>query len=98
LGGDNLIVTLDEAKLFCKLDDDYTDEDTMIQALINAAEEHLNNATDAIFDASNPLAKLYVNILTNDFYSSRSATESIKDTTREMLKSIALQLQLCYGG
>lgn len=92
-----MIVNLNEAKLFLRIDSDYTDEDTLIQTLISAAEEHLKNATGVTFDNTNNLAKLYVNVLVSDYYSNRSATQEIKIKTRYILDSILLQLQYCYG-
>lgn len=91
-----MIISLDEAKLFLRLEDNYTDEDTLIQSLISAAEEHLLNATGIMFDSTNNLAKLYVNVLVSDFYDNRSSTEELKIKTRLILDSILLQLQYCY--
>ena len=91
-----MVLTIDEAKNFLKVDSDITDDDTLIQGLIDAATLHLSNACDFLFDNTNPLAKLYVSVLVNDYYNNRSATEEIKIKTRDTLNSILLQLQYCY--
>lgn len=93
-----MILSLDEAKLFLRLESEYTDEDTLIQSLIDAATEHLHNATDIVFDNTNPLAKLYVNVLVSDYFDNRGTIEEIKTRTRLTLDSIILQLQYSYGG
>lgn len=92
-----MILSLDEAKLFLRLESDFTDEDTLIQSLIDASIEHLNNATEIAFDNTNPLAKLYVSVLVSDFYDNRCVTEELKTRTRLTLSSILLQLQYSYG-
>lgn len=92
-----MILTLDEAKQYSRIDSDIVEDDTLIEGLIDAACEELHNATEIVFDSTNPLAKLYVKVLVNDFYDNRSATEEIKIKTRLTLDSIKLQLQYCYG-
>ena len=91
-----MIVTLEETKLYLRLDSDYTEEDTLIQTLISASEEHLYNATGIVFDNTNNLAKLYINILVADYYNKRSATDGTSEKTRFALQSIKTQLQYCY--
>jgi len=91
-----MIVSLDEVKLYLRLETDYIDEDILIQTLIDSAEESLKNATGIVFDNTNNLAKLYVIILVADFYDNRSAIQDIKTKTRTTLESIILQLQYCY--
>jgi uncharacterized phage protein (predicted DNA packaging) len=91
-----MIVSLDEAKLYLRLDDDYSDEDVLIQSLELAAEESLFNSTGIIFDDTSNLAKLYINVMINDFYSNRSIIEPLKTKTRDTLTNIALQLQYAY--
>ncbi|URZ06772.1 head-tail connector protein [Clostridium felsineum] len=92
-----MILTLAEAKNFLKVDADITDDDLLIQNLIDAAETHLINAVDYKFDNTNSLAKLYVSVLVNDYYNNRSSTQETSVKTRETLQSILLQLQYCYS-
>jgi len=92
-----MIVSLEEAKLYLRLEADYTDEDLLIQSLIKASETVLLNATDFTFDNTNDLAKLYVLVLLMDFYNNRSTLEDVKTRTRLTLQSIILQLKYCYG-
>lgn len=91
-----MIVSLDEAKLYLRLETDYKDEDVLIQTLIDTAEESVKNATGITFDSTNNLAKLYVIILVADFYDNRSTLQDLKTKTRTTLESIILQLQYCY--
>jgi uncharacterized phage protein (predicted DNA packaging) len=92
-----MILTLDEAKLFLRLDADYTEEDVLVQALIDAATEHLKNATGTVFDSTNSLAKLYISVVVDDFYSTRQIEQPLKTKTRIILGSIITQLQYSYG-
>lgn len=88
-----MIVSLDEAKSFLRIDTD--DENADIQSLIDASELYLKNATDKIFDNTNALAKLYCRVLVVDWYENRGLMEekNVSDKVRFTLSSIMLQLQ-----
>lgn len=90
-----MIVTIDEAKKWLKVDFEEDDED--IQDLINAAEIYLFNATGIKFDNTNPLAKLYCRVLVTEWYENRSLMEEYRTSgkVRFILQSILLQLQYC---
>lgn len=88
------ILTLEETKSFLKID--YEDEDILINGLIEAGEMYLYNATGVKFNSTNPLAKLYLQILIGDWYNDRGLYEN-KETSGKVkytLKSIMTQLQL----
>ena len=88
-----MIITLDEAKSFLRIDDN--SEDTDIQNLIYGAELYLLNATGKTFDSTNPLSKLYCRVLIVDWYDNRGLMENknVSEKVRFTLSSIMLQLQ-----
>lgn len=91
-----MIVSLDEAKQWLRID--HSDEDGMIQMLINAAEKYLLNATGNTFDNTNELAKLFCYVLVTDWYENRELMGRVSDQVRPILKSILVQLEYTYGG
>lgn len=93
-----MIVTLDEIKQFLRLEQDYTDEDILLTALRDTAEEYLKNATGQTFDNTNPLAKLFVQVLIVDWYENRSFMVEGKtsDKVRFTIQSILAQLKYSY--
>lgn len=88
-----MIINLDEAKSFLRIDTD--DENADIQDLIDGAELYLSNATGKVFDNTNPLAKLYCRVLITDWYDNRGLMQdkNVSDKVRFSLDSIMLQLQ-----
>jgi uncharacterized phage protein (predicted DNA packaging) len=92
-----LIVTLDEAKLWLKID--YDDDDDDVQVLIDASEAYLLNATGNTFDNTNALAKLFCRILIGDWYENRAMIEDKKlsEKVRFTVQSIMMQLQYSDG-
>jgi uncharacterized phage protein (predicted DNA packaging) len=90
-----MILTLEEAKDFLKVD--YDDEDIFIQDLINASEQYLKNATGKTFDSTNQLAKLYCSVLVNEWFKDRGLMQDAKtsDKVRFTLASILRQLEYC---
>lgn len=92
-----MILTLEEAKRFLKVD--YDDEDEYIGELINASEQYLKNATGKEFDSNNSLAKLYCKVLINEWFKDRGLIQDSKtsDKVRFTLQSILRQLEYCTG-
>lgn len=90
-----MILTLQEAKDFLKVD--YDDEDVFIQDLIIASEQYLKNATGKKFDSTNQLAKLYCKVLINEWFKDRGLMQDAKtsDKVRFTLTSILRQLEYC---
>lgn len=88
-----MIISLDEAKLYLKVD--FDDEDLLISNLIEASEMYLENATGKKFDENNKLAKLYCNCLIHEWYNNRSlmANKDVSDKVKYTLSSILLQLK-----
>lgn len=90
-----MIITLEEAKKYIKID--FDDEDDEIQDCIDAAEEYLKKATGKEFDSSNKRAKRYCKVLAKDWYEHRElmADKKTSDKVRFTLQSIMIQLK--YG-
>jgi uncharacterized phage protein (predicted DNA packaging) len=91
-----MIITIDEAKLWCRIEPEVTEEDALLHALINAAEQYLYNATGVTFDSTNELAKLFCMVLVTDWYENRELVGKASEAVRYTLQSILAQLQYCY--
>ncbi|MGY5268753.1 head-tail connector protein [Paraclostridium bifermentans] len=90
-----MILSLEEAKSFMKVD--FDDEDEEIQDCIESAEEYLKEAIGKEFDSSNKRAKRYCKVLANDWYKDRGLMEDkkVSEKVRFTLQSIMTQLK--YG-
>lgn len=88
-----MIITLEEAKEFLKVD--HTAEDVLIQNLITAAENYIYNATGKQFDATNELARLAVKLLVAHWYENRAIVGDAKKIEFS-LDVILTQLKYCY--
>lgn len=91
-----LIVTLVQAKRWLRLEPEFADEDELIQDLIDAAETYLTNATGNQFDASNKLAKLFIQVLVADWHENREMVGRVGERVRLTVESILVQLAHCY--
>lgn len=90
------MITLEEAKLFLKVD--YEDDDVLIESLIETSEQYLFNATGKKFAKDNKLAILYCKTLIYEWYKDRGLTvvgglKNDNPKIRYTLQSILLQLQ-----
>ena len=91
-----MIITLDEAKQFLRLETDFTDEDEFINSLIMAAEQYIKNATGKIFDNTNQLAVLAVKLLISHWYDNRQIdTSTAVNKLNFSLDCILTQLIYC---
>nr|WP_296969167.1 head-tail connector protein [Tepidanaerobacter sp. EBM-38] len=91
----NLIITLEEAKAYLKAD--HTEEDDLIESLIDAAETYLKNATGRTFDGSNYIARLFCLTLVTDWYENRGlAVGKVREGIRPVIESLLAQLNYCY--
>jgi len=93
-----MIVSIDEVKEFLKIEKNNTDEDLLIETLINSAEEYLKNATGNTFDSANNLAKLFCMLLISDWYENREFIGKTSEKVRDTINSMVTQLKYCYGG
>lgn len=89
-----MILTLDEAKEFLKVE--YNDEDALIQGLITAGENYIENATGKTFDSTNELAKLAVKLLVVNWYENREINTDKANKIAFSLDVILTQLKYCY--
>ena len=91
-----MIITLDEAKQFLRLETDFTDEDEFINSLIMAAEQYIKNATGKAFDNTNQLAVLAVKLLISHWYDNRQIdTSNNVSKLNFSLDCILTQLTYC---
>jgi len=90
------ILTLEETKTWLRVDG--TDEDTVIQTLMGAAETYLHNSVEVEFDGTNQLAKLFCLVLCADWYENRDLIGSQpSDKVRFTVQSMLAQLQHAYA-
>ncbi len=88
-----MIVSLDESKNWLRIDG--TEDDMLLQSLINSAEIYLKNATGIIYDNTNELAKLFCLVLITDWFENRELVGKASDKVRHTINSILMQLS--YG-
>lgn len=93
------IASLEQAKKWMRLELDYTEEDNLVQGLLDAAERYIYNATGIHFDASNPLAILLQQVLVCEMYEHREAAGKAGEiANKPIVQSILLQLQYSESG
>lgn len=90
-----MILTLEEAKKYFKVD--FEDEDEDIQDCIDAAEEYLKDATGKEFDSTNKRAKRYCKVLAKDWYEHREFMEDKKTSNKVRFTLQSIMTQLKYG-
>ena len=94
------IASLIQAKKWLRLELDYTEEDSTIQTLLDAAERYIYNATGTHFTSDNPLAVLLQQVLVCEMYERREATACVTEQIRQkpIVQSMVLQLQYAESG
>lgn len=104
-----MILTLQETKEYLRLEDSYIQEDTMINGLIDAADEYLKTGVGTEIynkivltendEHVNPgklqQAKIYLLALITEWYDSRKFTSSTTEGTALVLQILSTQLK--YG-
>lgn len=95
-----MIASLTQAKQWLRMTIDYTEEDSIIQTLLDAAERYIFNATGVNFTADNALAVLLQQVLVCEMYEGREATARVTEQIRQkpIVQSIVLQLQYAESG
>lgn len=83
-------MTLSEVKSYLRVD--YNDDDTMIQLMMEAAEETIIAACGE-FNEEKPRAKMIYLAMVQDMYDNRTLV-SEKKHLREMYRSLLTQLQV----
>lgn len=90
------MLTLSEVKRWLRLEEGFTDEDDLLQTLMNAAEEYIANATGHRDWGDNPIAKLLAQVLIADWYENRGAVGQVREELRLTVRSLLIQLQYAY--
>lgn len=90
-----MLLDVTEAKSYLRLEEDYTDEDNDIEALLSAAEGYLKNAGCTLNDGDE-VAKLAVKILVVHWYENRD-TIGKGDNLAFGLQSLITQLKYSYS-
>ena len=86
------MLALQNVKEWLKVE--HTDDDYLIEGLINASKQYLKNATGKEFKPHNELANLYRKVWITDIYEKRDfVNQKVGDKTRFILESMMLQLQ-----
>ena len=90
-----MIISLEEAKTYLRVDN--SEEDDLIENLIEAAKVYLENATGNTFDSSNYLARLFCLTLVTDWYESRGlVVGKVGEGIRPVINSLLAQLNYSY--
>ncbi|MBP1083501.1 head-tail connector protein [Bacillus capparidis] len=89
-----MIITVNEAKRYLRIEEDFTEDNEDVGALISAAEKYLKNA-GCMLNPDDEMAKLAVKMLTIHWYENR---EPIGKGNKLAfgLQSLITQLQHCY--
>lgn len=89
-----MILALEETKLWLREDSEDPLVLAQIQMIIDAVETYLKNATGAVYDGTNSLAKLYCLVLAADWYENRELIGSRpSEKARFTIESMTAQLQ-----
>ena len=62
-------MTLDEIKLYCRIDSD--DEDTLLLSLIETAKQFLQESAHIVYDEKNNLHEMCIKLLVANWYENR---------------------------
>lgn len=89
-----LVLTLEEAKKYLRVDGD--EEDDLITSFVIAAEMYIKNATSKNVNLKSELAKLAARILIAHWHENREAVGKAEQLAFS-LQSILVQLQYCVG-
>ncbi len=93
------IITLEEVKAYARID--MEDDDSLLETLIESAEEYLKNATGKEYpeidvegnQISYALEKIYLQLLIAYWYEKRTPAGGVGEDFSYMTKSLMLQLQ-----
>lgn len=96
-------LTLTQVKMWLRVEEEYTEEDALLEMLVINAESYLRDSVDN-FDilleqpAFKAKAGLLACMLITDWYEKRDLTGIVSDKLRYTFQSLILQLQLTGGG
>ena len=87
-----MIIDVELAKKWLRVDAD--DEDDIVELLVDAAEEYLEDATGKQFDATHKKARLFCLVLVADWFDNRELIgQKPSEKVRASIQSILAQLQ-----
>lgn len=84
------MISLKEAKVFCRIDND--EEDALIKTLIKTANDYIESACGKNYDKDSEKAKLCQGLLVNHWYENRSLIGN-KKALPYSIESLLLQLR-----
>lgn len=84
------MMTLEEAKTFCRIDND--EEDALIMTLLKTADDYMESACGKNYDKNSEKAKLCQGILVNHWYENRSLIGN-KKALPYSIENLLLQLR-----
>ena len=87
-----MIVSLDDAKTFLRVD--FTDDDVLIQTLIDAATDYLTAATGIVFDSTSQRERNIVFLLVTESYSNREIGRQIDAGGSNLINTMITQLSM----
>lgn len=90
-----MIVTLEEAKAYLRVD--FNDDDSLINSLIDTADEYLKAAISETYNTTSGRAKMLALIVVGDLYDNREMSEKVSGNVRRLVQNFALQLRLESG-
>lgn len=85
------MVTLEDAKAYLKVDEDITEEDTLIESLIEAAEQYVEQSTGK--QNTGGLYDLCVKLLVAHWFENRAAFSPKPGTISELPHSVTALMQ-----
>ena len=88
-----MAVTLAQAKNFLKIDSDITDDDELVQALIDAADEYIQNQTGKANSNDDALYNQCIKMLVAHWYENRSIYSPKPGTLSELPHSVTSLVQ-----
>lgn len=88
-------LTLQQVKDFLRID--FSDDDNLLEMLINVADEYVKSAVSSTYDDTSERAKMLSLIVIQDLYDNRGITEKVSGNVRKLVSDFSLQLRLESG-
>lgn len=89
---------LNKVKLFLRVEQEFTEEDELIQGFINEAKEYCKNAIGFMPDESNPIFEKFILLFVSNAYDNRELSQNSYEKTNYNLTPLLRQLKYCYEG
>ena len=85
-------LTLIEVKNYLRVD--FSDDDNLIQALMDTADEYLKASVGLLYDNMSERAKTLSLIVVSDLYDNRGIQDKASNNTRRLVDDFSLQMRL----